>query len=82
VVPILFGSFLDADAAWDNSVFRTDAERHDDLFRNGSSGFDGNADTAEVALAAVYARISSKSHNFLTPRDERFIQHLFVDHDV
>jgi hypothetical protein len=47
----------------DNSVFRTDAERHDDVFRNGSSGFDGNAGSAEVAD--------------LIARDlgERFIQH-------
>ena len=33
----------------DDPVSGTDADRHDDIYRNGSSGFGGNADSAETA---------------------------------
>ena len=33
----------------DDRVSGTDAERHDDIYHNGSSGFGGNADRAEMA---------------------------------
>jgi hypothetical protein len=48
------GSFLNADAAGDNSIFGADARRHEDISHNGSSGFGGNADTAEVVDLAVH----------------------------
>jgi hypothetical protein len=36
----------------DDRVFGTDADRHDDIYHNGSSGFGGNADSAETAGTA------------------------------
>jgi hypothetical protein len=47
------GSLLDADAPGDDSVFGTDANRHENISHNGSSGFGGNADSAEVADVAA-----------------------------
>ena len=35
--------------AGDDRVSITDADRHDDISRNGSSGFGGSADSAETA---------------------------------
>jgi hypothetical protein len=50
------GSLLHADAppqvtqeGGDDRVSGTDADRHDDISHNGSSGFGGNADSAETA---------------------------------
>ena len=37
----------------DDRVSGTDAERHDDIYHNGSSGFGGNADSAETAELGV-----------------------------
>jgi hypothetical protein len=42
------------DASGNGSVFGTDANRDEDISRNGSSGFDGNADSAEVAGLAPH----------------------------
>jgi hypothetical protein len=49
VLPTLSRSFFNADAPGDDSIFGTDAGRHEDISRNGSSGCGGNAHTAEVA---------------------------------
>ena len=38
-----------ADAVAESDVSCTDTERHDDIYHNGSSGFGGNADSAETA---------------------------------
>ena len=43
------------DASGNVSVFGADANRDEDISRNGSSGFDGNADSAEVAGLAAHA---------------------------
>jgi len=46
------------DASGNGSVFGTDANRDEDISRNGSSWFDGNADSAEVAdLVGVYGAL-------------------------
>ena len=49
MLPTLSRSFFNADAPGDDSIFGTDAGRHEDISRNGSSGCGGNAHTAEVA---------------------------------
>jgi hypothetical protein len=42
-------TFLDADVPGDNSVFGTDANRHENNSHNGCSGFSGNTASAEAA---------------------------------
>src|SRR6516225_11295298 len=47
----------------DDRVSGTDADRHDDISRNGSSGFGGSADSAEmgdVGRALIDARIAEQ----------------------
>ena len=56
------GSLLDADAPGDDPVFRTDADRHENVSRNGSSGFGGSADSAEVADLAARLRAHVLAH--------------------
>jgi len=49
----------------DDRVFGTDAERHDDIYHNDSSGFGGNADRAEMAYLAVLINAADRSASFL-----------------
>jgi hypothetical protein len=61
------GSFLNADAPGDDSIFGTDAGQHEDISHNGSSGFGGNADPAEVADLAVHLMTWAMAQPSLSP---------------
>ena len=61
VLPTPSDSLLDADAPGDDSVFGTDANRHEDISHNGTSRFSGNAYSAEVADAAAGLRAPLRS---------------------
>ena len=45
----------------DDRVSGTDADRHDDISRNGSSGFGGNTDSAEIADLAAGLRAFTRA---------------------
>jgi len=69
----------------DDRVSGTDADRHDDIYHNGSSWFGGNTDSAETAnLARVLINAQIAAPLFWTitigcPKKRRFVQKTAID---